>query len=764
MARSAPSSRVVRISALLACLGAGALAQGRAGPPAAAPSDAPAGEFSAARARERLAALLADEAPHPVGSAAGAELRGRLVAQLRELGLTPEELPGFACSELGSCAPVVNVLVRVPGQEPGPALLLATHHDSVAAGPGAADDGHGVALVLELLRALQTDGPPRRPLLAVFTDGEEAGLLGARTFVEHPAFAEVGAVINLEARGTTGAARMFETSDGNAALIAAYAAGTPRPSAQSLSYEIYRRLPNDTDLTIFKRAGAQGLGFAFIGGVRRYHTPRDDLRHLDLGSLQQQGDAALGTTRALLAAGITPAAGNSTYVDLFAGFLLRWPARLDPALAGLALLLVLFAAWRRVPGDRSVIPVPGDRSSIPGPGDRSRPGPVLAAAAAALLLGPLLGAGGAALTLWLVGLASQPVLLWPAAPELPLLAAAAGASALATAGLGLVAARVGPRAQALGGWLVWSLLAVTAAWVMPGASILFIAPALLAGLGLALARTAGGAAGLATGLGGALAFALWVPLIATLVEALGLTSWLVGALVGFVWGVAAPCFTRARSPLVDGLALVAAVAGLLAARAPHFTVDAPGKLNLVHVQDLDAGAARFVLDAPDGVPPELSSGTAWDERPGALPWSARALPFAPAPLEPADGPGYTRDSSAADGELRRVSGTLRARPGAQVLLVVMPAASLVSLQVGGRSLDPAQLRRIGDDMRLVVINGPPAEGVAITAELRGETRWTIADGLPGAPASAAALLSARPAERTPYQGGDLRIALRTIDP
>ena len=360
---------------------------------------------------------------------------------------------------------------------------------------------------------------------------------------------------------------------------------------------------------------------------------RDDLRHLDLGSLQQQGDAALGTTRALLAAGITPAAGNSTYVDLFAGFLLRWPARLDPALAGLALLLVLFAAWRRVPGDRSVIPVPGDRSSIPGPGDRSRPGPVLAAAAAALLLGPLLGAGGAALTLWLVGLASQPVLLWPAAPELPLLAAAAGASALATAGLGLVAARVGPRAQALGGWLVWSLLAVTAAWVMPGASILFIAPALLAGLGLALARTAGGAAGLATGLGGALAFALWVPLIATLVEALGLTPWLVGALVGFVWGVAAPCFTRARSPLVDGLALVAAVAGLLAARAPHFTVDAPGKLNLVHVQDLDAGAARFVLDAPDGVPPELSSGTAWDERPGALPWSARALPFAPAPLE-----------------------------------------------------------------------------------------------------------------------------------
>ena len=59
----------VRIVALLACLAAGALALLRSGPPAPAGLDAPAREFSALRARERLAALLADEAPHPVGSA-----------------------------------------------------------------------------------------------------------------------------------------------------------------------------------------------------------------------------------------------------------------------------------------------------------------------------------------------------------------------------------------------------------------------------------------------------------------------------------------------------------------------------------------------------------------------------------------------------------------------------------------------------------------------------------------------------------------------
>ncbi len=752
----------VRLLALLACLGAGAVAQLRSGPPAPAPVDAPAREFSALRARERLAALLADEAPHPVGSAAATALRARLVAQLRELGLTPEELPGFACAELGSCAPVVNVLVRVPGDAPGPALLLATHYDSVPAGPGAADDGHGVAVVLELLRALKADGPPRRPLLAVFTDGEEAGLLGARAFVEHPAFAEVGAVINLEARGTGGAARMFETSDGNAALVAAYAAGAARPSAQSLSYEVYRRLPNDTDLSVFKRAGAQGLGFAFIGGVRRYHTPLDDLAHLDLGSLQQQGDAALGTTRALLAAGITPAAGNSSYIDLFAGFLLRWPASLDLALAGMALLLVLFAAWRGLRAGRPISPqhVQTDRSSIPDPSDRLRPRSLLAGSAAALLLGPLLGTGGAVLALWLIGVASQPVPLWPASPGVALLAAAAGASAVAVAGLGWVASRVGARAQAVGAWLVWSLLAVVVAWVMPGASILFIAPALLAGLGLAAAR--GGL--LATGLGGALAFALWVPLIPALVEALGFTPWLVGALVGWTWGAASPCLPRAGSPMVAGVALVAAVAGLLAVRAPRFDVDAPAKLNLLHVQDLDTGAARFVLDAPDGVPPELSSGTAWVTGPGALPWTFRDLPVAPAPPEPAEGPSYTRHSSELRGELRRVSGTLRARPGARGLYVMIPAGGLASLQIGGKTLDPAQLRTAPNDVRVVLIHGPPSEGVAMVAELRGDASWTLADTLVGAPSSAAALLAARPPDHVPYQGGDLRVALRQIEP
>ncbi|MBK8259783.1 MAG: M28 family peptidase [Nannocystis sp.] len=108
-------------------------------------------------------------------------------------------------------------------------------------------------------------------------------------------------MLNVEARGTTGVSRMFESSRG-AALIAAFAAGAPRPSATSLAVEIYRRMPNDTDLSVFLGEGVPGLNFGFIGGVARYHTPRDDLAHLDLRSVQQQGDAPLRAARALLAA------------------------------------------------------------------------------------------------------------------------------------------------------------------------------------------------------------------------------------------------------------------------------------------------------------------------------------------------------------------------------------------------------------------------------------------------------------------------------
>ncbi|HVN76414.1 MAG TPA: M20/M25/M40 family metallo-hydrolase, partial [Thermoanaerobaculaceae bacterium] len=244
-------------------------------PPAPAGTDAPAAEFSAGRAAAMLLELCPDGAPHPVGSEAAAAVRARVAAAFEALGAAVEEQREFVCAaDRPACGTVSNVLARLPGTAAGPAVLLAAHYDSVPAGPGISDDLAAVAVLLETARTLGAGPRPANAVIFLVDDGEEAGLLGARAFVARHRWArDVGVVVNQEARGTSGLSLMFETSDENAWLIDAYARAVRRPAALSLTAEVYRRLPNDTDLTVFKGAGMAGLNFAFIGDVSRYHTP-----------------------------------------------------------------------------------------------------------------------------------------------------------------------------------------------------------------------------------------------------------------------------------------------------------------------------------------------------------------------------------------------------------------------------------------------------------------------------------------------------------
>lgn len=744
----ASTTRLARTALLVACVAAGALGWLRSLPPTPRSADAPAGEFSGARAEAVLVDLLGDQRPHPVGSAANEAVRERLLAQLRALGHEPELQTSFACSEGGRCAPVVNVIVKVPGQIDGPAVVLAAHYDSVGAGPGAADDGSGTALIVEALRALGASGPHRNPLIAVWTDGEETGLLGARALVEHPMFAdgEVGVVINVEARGTGGASRMFETSDGNAGIIAAYADGVARPGAHSLAYEVYRRLPNDTDLTIFKRAGVQGLGNAFIGGVRRYHTPLDDLQHLDRGSLQQQGDSALGSAKALLAADLSVrTGGNATYADLMGLVLLRWPAVMDLPLAIAAVVMLLAAMF--VAGRRGLLSAGG-----------------VIAAVVATLLAPAAGAAAGYGAVWAIEAASEPLGKWPAGWWISLAAIVAAASTGAAATLNVVARRVGPVAQGLGTWLVWAVLGLVLAVLLPGATILPLAPALVATVGLGIAVLWPGALWPVLAIAGALGFALWTPLVPALPEALGLDGIMIGAVVGWIWSAASPAYSvgqneRDWANLSAGLIIAAIVLGMLAMRVPRFSADSPRKVNLVHLTDLDTGVVQYVMDAVDGVPTEIAAVVAWRPPVMALPWSERVFPVAPAPRGVAGGPEWIADAGAAADQVKAV---VKARPEAWTLQLIVPP-DVEALTVGGRVMDMAQLSRAGD-RRLVTIFGPPAEGVAIEARVNGRSPWTIVDSLPGLPAGAEAPAKARPANAVMFQWGDATAVMRKVQP
>src|SRR4029077_6914987 len=113
-------------------------------------------------------------------------------------------------------------------------------------------------------------------IVLLIDEGEEAGLLGARLFVEEfPAAHAIRAVVNLDARGDSGASLMFETGAATDWSMRLFAHAVSRPTSNSLYYFIYKLLPNDTDFTVFKAAGYEGLNFALIGDVERYHTPQD---------------------------------------------------------------------------------------------------------------------------------------------------------------------------------------------------------------------------------------------------------------------------------------------------------------------------------------------------------------------------------------------------------------------------------------------------------------------------------------------------------
>ena len=206
-------------------------------PPAARLADAPVTAFSAGRAMEDVRAIA--RAPHPVGSPENARVRDHLLARMRTLGLSPQVRPAASDG-----VRVENILGVLPGADrSAPAVLLMAHYDSVPESPGAADDAAGVAAILEAVRAYQASGGrPARDIMVLLTDGEEAGLLGARAFwASDPASRRVGLVLNFEARGGGGRTMMFETGAGNAELVALYAGAVPSPTADSLSRFVYDR-------------------------------------------------------------------------------------------------------------------------------------------------------------------------------------------------------------------------------------------------------------------------------------------------------------------------------------------------------------------------------------------------------------------------------------------------------------------------------------------------------------------------------------------
>ena len=249
--------------------------------------------FSTSKALEHVKQI--SQKPHGVGFEGHKEVRNYIVSVLEKMGLETSLQEGYTAGDGGNLSKAVNILARIKGTESDKALLLLSHYDSSPhSSLGASDAGSGVATILEGLRVfLSENSNPKNDIIILISDAEELGLNGADLFVkEHPWRKDVGLVLNFEARGSGGPSYMLiETNRGNAKLIEEFTKANPSyPVANSLAYSIYKMLPNDTDLTVFREDGdIEGFNFAFIDDHYDYHTVRDNYERLDRNTLAHQG-------------------------------------------------------------------------------------------------------------------------------------------------------------------------------------------------------------------------------------------------------------------------------------------------------------------------------------------------------------------------------------------------------------------------------------------------------------------------------------------
>jgi hypothetical protein len=438
-------------------------------------------------------------APHPTGSAANAAVRAYLVTRLQALGFTvrtsdvalPARVQARIAAKGAPATVAVNIIALRPGRDPAaPAVALMAHYDSVPGSPGAADDATGVAAALEIARAIPA-ASQARDLVLLFTDAEEAGLVGARDFFGQlaknapadasplradPLAGRLGVVINLESRGGGGRAMMFETGPGNGALMDLYREVVPDPAATSLAVKIYELLPNNTDFTPAKQLGLPGLNFAFLGAAWQYHSPLATPDALDQGSLQHMGVQGLAITRALLTMAALPvAAPDTVFGDVLGGFVIAYPPVFGWLIVAGIVVAMLLVARRRAAQWRGVNVAGGVADGVGA-----------ALAAAVLLYGANLLSGADGPTNYYDRLA--------ALPRIEVMALL-----LVPAGMALMFGIAAGKRSLWGGWLGLALLNLALVAVLqallPAAAPILAWPLLVAALAFLPAGAAGRAAG-----------------------------------------------------------------------------------------------------------------------------------------------------------------------------------------------------------------------------------------------------------------------------
>lgn len=666
-------------------------------------ADAPAGEFSSARAMSLLRAIWAEEVPHPVGTPENARVRDRIAARFRELGYDVRIETRFACNAGALCATTQNILASRPGQPAGDPLLMLAHYDSVPGGPGVSDDGMGVAALLEIARAVQNERL-KNPVTFLITDAEETGLLGAEAYLAGGGKASM--VINVENRGTYGLSNMFETSRGNRWIIAHLSDALDLPTASSLFYTIYDLLPNDTDLTIFKRAGVPSINFAAIQGVQWYHTPFDDLAHASPRTLQHHGDNLLGALRVFANADLTQRTDdNATYFDVLGFTLLHWPERVTLIL-GILSLIVLVVMARREPAKFIALGI--------------------AATFLAVLIAVLIGMG-----VGIIALLRARGVNWVARPLATV--AAMWVAGYAATLFAFAWKRDNARAKLVGVLIAWHAIGIGLALALPGAAFLFVVPAVVGTICIAARANA-----LVTAVISATAAAVfYFPMGALLYDALGnrlLSS--IAVLIAISATLFAPVVARMSAAV---LALIVAIGlAIVAVSQPPYDDAHPLMLPLTYVQD----SATPPVWTAGTMTPSLAGSAKWSEAdPKLTPWTRRKQWITPAEKHDLPPVTLTAERGATKTTIR-----VRSQRNAQRMVLFVKAEGLGTMRINGTDLPPRPARfrdRSVDGWRMVYTGASTELDVEIEVPQGSAIDAVAADFTAGLPEGGERIVRAR---------------------
>lgn len=702
-----------------------ALSLYRLNPPSAVAVDAPAAEFSSGKAMGHLRSIARE--PHPLGTLGHDAVRDYIFAELQRAGLRPAIQKAVVSNPRRrnpfQAATVENVLARLEGSAGGPAVVLAGHYDSAPTSFGAGDDGSAVAAMLETLRALKAGPRPSRDVIFLFTDGEEEGLLGARAFVsEHPWVKDAALVLNFEARGVRGPSVMFETSGGNAPLIREFARAAPLPLANSLSYDAYKLLPNDTDFSVFREAGLAGLNFAFIEGASQYHTSLDNVQNMDERSLQHQGSNALSLARHFGGSDVRDVrGGEAVYFDVLGLKLISYSRVTGLVIAVLTVLLYLALV---VYGLRCA------RLSIRG----------VALGFLALLLSIIVSVILTLLVTQLVHALSGGSGRLLYSREYGAGLYAVGFVALSLAVTSVLCRWFGKKAgveNLTAGGLLWFVILLPAtALILPGGSYIFTWPLLfsLAALGWIMFGRRTGPAKAGDGVFLALCavpgIVLLVPMIFQLHVALGFGAGSVGVVILSVLLLALliphlylVTGARARGRLLPLGAAVVAVGFMAAAvLTGGFDERRPRLDELFYVLNADTGKAAWA--SSDVKPDEWTSRyLSNDARRGGLaeyvPWTFEGFIHNPVAAAPLDAPEVKILSDGMTGGVRETR-LLIASPRRAASLSIAVEGTVVNAEVNGRAIGVGAVAPAGEpeDRWSLLYWAPPAEGIELKLRTR----------------------------------------------